>query len=68
LGLIGEINQDINKCLVWALQFEFDPQIRSNACHTLMLLTKKTSQPDQELVELLQERYLIENEPIVRKY
>jgi hypothetical protein len=32
-----------------------------------MLLTKKTTQPDQELVELLQERYLIESEPIVRK-
>lgn len=65
LGLIGEYNVEIRKCLLWALQFELDPLVRTEACHTLILLTKKPK--DEEIIDILQERHLIEEEPIVRK-
>jgi hypothetical protein len=65
LALIGEYNLEIRKCLLWSLQFELDPSIRTEACHCIILLIKTNK--DQELMDLLQERHLLEEEPIVRK-
>ncbi|CAF0808152.1 unnamed protein product [Brachionus calyciflorus] len=64
LGLIGSYNSDIRSALMWALQFEMDPIIRTEACHSIILLN---NQKDQELIDILLERHLVEEESIVRK-
>lgn len=66
MGLIGDYNSEIRKCLLWALQFELDPLIRTEACHTIILLTKNAT-IDNEIIDILQERHLIEEETIVKK-
>lgn len=50
---------------MWALQFEVDPLIRTEACHSIILLNN--NRKDQELIDVLLDRHLIEEEPIVRK-
>ena len=65
LGLIGDFSNEIRKCLVWAVQFEKDPLVRTESCHSIILLIK--NKKDQELVDILHERHLVEEEPIVRK-
>ena len=50
---------------MWALQFELDPLIRTEACHSILLLIK--DKDDQELIDILHERFLIEKEPLVKK-
>ena len=50
-------NLEIRKCLLWSLQFELDPSIRTEACHCIILLIKNNK--DQELMDLLQERHLM---------
>lgn len=64
LGLIGDFNLEIRKALIWAFQFEVDPIIRTEACHSLILLS---SNKDYELIDLLLDRYLIEEESIVKE-
>lgn len=66
MGLIGDFNSEIRKCLLWALKFELDPLIRTEACHTIILLIKNTT-IDNEIIDILQERHLIEEEKIVKK-
>ena len=65
MGLIGDFSSEIRKCLIWAVQFEKDPLIRTEACHSIILLIK--NKKDQELIDILQERHLVEEETIVRK-
>lgn len=63
MGLIGTYNENIRIALTWALQFEMDPLIRTEACHSIILLN---SQKDQDLIDILLERHLVEEETIVR--
>lgn len=65
MGLIGDLNSDIKDTLLWALQFEVDPLIRTEACHSLILLIKSSKEKD--LMEILSERFLIEEESVVKK-
>ncbi len=65
LSLIGERSPEIRKSLLWSLQFEIDPLIRTEACHCIIILFKNPK--DDELINILQERYLLESEPIVRQ-
>ncbi len=65
IGLVGDFNDEIRKCLLWALQFELDPFIRTEACHCILLLINNLK--DQELVDILLERYLVEGEAMVRR-
>ena len=50
---------------MWALLFELDPFLRTEPCHSIVLLIEKKN--DQELIDVLLERHLIEEEPIVRE-
>jgi hypothetical protein len=69
LGLIGEFNNEIKDCLIWAIHFECDPSVRVEACHSLILLAPiKLVKNDQKLIDVLTERQLTEEEPLVRKY
>lgn len=65
LSLIGNKSLEIRKSLLWSLQFEVDPSIRTEACHCIIILFRNPN--DSELMDILQERHLLENEPIVRK-
>lgn len=66
LSLIGEFNSEIRQCLLWSLQFEIDPSIRTEACHCIMILIK--NHKDDELMNILLERHLLETEPIVKRF
>lgn len=66
LSLVGERTEEIRRALLWALQFELDPLIRTEACHCIIILFKNKN--DAELLDVLQERHLLEAEPIVRRY
>jgi len=65
LSLVGERLPDIRKALLWSLQFEVEPMIRTEACHCVIVLFRNPK--DEELVDILQERRLLETEPIVRR-
>lgn len=65
MGLIGDFDSDIRRCLIWAIQYELDPLIRTEACHAIILLVKNLQ--DAELVDLLYERHLVEKEPLVKQ-
>ena len=65
LSLIGDRSEEIRRALLWALQFEIDPLVRTEACHCVIILFKDKN--DGELMNVLQERHLLESEPIVQK-
>ena len=65
LGLVGSYNRDIRNALIWAMQFEMDPFIRTEACHSLVLLID--SKQDEELIDILLDRHLLEQEPLVKE-
>lgn len=56
-------NESIKSALIWALQFESDAITRTEACHSIMLLVE---QKDQQLIEILLDRHLVEGEKMVR--
>ncbi|XP_067657047.1 HEAT repeat-containing protein 4-like isoform X2 [Haliotis asinina] len=63
LGRIGQINEDITECLMWALRYEEQEGVRAEACHSLVILEQK----DEVFVEVLQDRLLVETSQIVRE-
>ena len=65
LGLISTLRPDIKKSLLWALRYELDPYVRASAAHSLVLLA---GNEDIEILDALQERYLIDSDPIAKKY
>ena len=92
LALVANFrSHGVRKCLLWALQFELDALIRTEACHCIVLLLDADAndalaeagnnskmfgttllgsmqkQIDQELIDILMERYLVEEEEIVKK-
>ncbi|CAL1546069.1 unnamed protein product [Lymnaea stagnalis] len=62
LGKIGEINDDIKECLLWALRYEDQAGVRAEACHSLKLLDVS----DDDVILALQERLLVESNSMVR--
>lgn len=63
LGLVSDFNDQVKKCLLWAMRYELDPFVRAEACHSLILLT----QYDNEVIAAFQERFLVESEPLVKE-
>jgi hypothetical protein len=45
------------------MRYELDPFVRSEACHSLILLTRD----DNEVIDAFQERFLVESEPLVKE-
>jgi hypothetical protein len=62
---VGNFCTQIRSALIWALQFELDPFLRTEACHSIVLLIEDKN--DQELVDILMERHLIDEEQVVKK-
>lgn len=53
----------VREALLWALRFEEEQGIRAEACHSIILLQLK----DTEVLEILQNRMLVEEEPVVQQ-
>jgi hypothetical protein len=66
LGLVGSYTPEIRKALIWAMQYESDPFLRTEACHSIILLIEKQSDP--ALIDILLDRHLLEEEPAVKEY
>lgn len=52
----------VRECVLWAFRYEDQPGVRAEACHTLIKLNMK----DAEVAQILQDRYLVEPNEIVR--
>lgn len=65
LGLMATFTPEIRKALIWAMQFEPDPILRTDACHSIVLLIKQKD--DQELIDILLDRHLLEEDPLVKE-
>lgn len=63
LGVIGEVNNRITEAVVWALRFEAQPGVRAEACGALVRLGIK----GKEISTILQDKLLVELDPVVRK-
>lgn len=63
MGRIGVVSEEITETLLWAVRYEEKEGVRAEACHTLMMLKLKT----EEVADVLQERFLVESESIVRE-
>ena len=63
LGNLKTASDKVRECLIWAFRYEEQPGVRAEACHTLIRLGLK----DDDVVHILQERYLVENNEIVRR-
>ncbi|CAG5119682.1 unnamed protein product [Candidula unifasciata] len=63
LGKIGTVNNDVKECLFWALRYEDNSGVRAEACHSIVALNIR----DEDIIETLQERLLVESSGIVRK-
>ena len=57
------MNEDIKECLLWAMRYEERPGVRAEACHSLVKLDVQ----DDEVIEALQDRLLVESSNIVRE-
>lgn len=57
------VSEEITETLLWAVRYEEKEGVRAEACHTLMMLKLKT----EEVADVLQERFLVESESIVRE-
>lgn len=64
IGKIGEVNNKIKECLLWALRYEAKAGVRAEACHSLIALNIG----DDDVISILQERLLVESDHIVREY
>ena len=63
LGKIGLPQPEVREALLWALRFEEEEGVRAEACHSIILLQLK----DQEVLDILQNRMLVEESPIVQE-
>lgn len=63
IGKIGLITEQIIDSLLWAVRYEESPGVRAEACHTLKILKVKT----EEVAEVIQDRFLVESNPLVRE-
>lgn len=62
LGQIGVLSEEIKNCLLWSVHYSNHFAIRAEACRSLRFLKEKSS----EVVATLQERFLAENDAIVK--
>jgi hypothetical protein len=65
LGLVGTYTPEVRKTLIWAMQYESDAFIRTEACHSIVLLID--NKKDSELIDILLDRHLLEDEAIVKE-
>ncbi|CAF0775110.1 unnamed protein product [Didymodactylos carnosus] len=63
LGLYGMSNDVARRVLLWAVRYDKSPLVRAAAPAALVLLEKA----DTDILDTLQDRFLIEKEPIVVK-
>lgn len=65
IGEIGLASKVILDMLVWALRFEDEPGVRMEASKALRILHKDTK-PDNDTLLILQDRALVEPDPLVK--
>ena len=63
LGKIGLPTPAVRSALLWALRFEEEEGVRAESCHSIILLQLK----DTEVLEILQNRMLVEESPVVQE-
>ncbi|KAF6023258.1 HEATR4 [Bugula neritina] len=63
LGKIGVVIPKIREALLWALRFEEEEGVRAEACHSIIELQLK----DKEVLDILQNRMLVEESPVVQE-
>lgn len=61
LGIYGMTNDKCRQVLLWSVRYDKSPLVRAAAPSALVLLEKA----NEEIIDTLQSRYLIEKEPIV---
>ncbi|CAF0885287.1 unnamed protein product [Adineta steineri] len=61
LGLYGMTNKKCRNVLLWSVRYDKSPLVRSAAPNSIVLLEKA----DEEIIDTLQSRYLVEKQPIV---
>ena len=62
LGGIGTVNDKIRDCILWAVRYEDQEGVRAQACHTVYQMALN----DADVVQILQDRFLVETSPIVK--
>ena len=63
LGATGAVTPAIRECVTWAFRYEDQPGVRAQACHSIRMIPLK----DQEVAQMLQDRFLIEGSEIVKE-
>ena len=63
LGKVGVVNEAIKESLLWAMRYEEKAGVRAEACHSLM----KLDIMDEDVIQILQERLLVESSQVVRE-
>ena len=63
LGKIGVVQREVKDCLLWAMRYEEKPGVRAEACHSI----KQLEIMDEDVVNIIQERLLVESSHIVRE-
>ena len=53
----------IRECIVWAFRYEKVSGVRAEACHSMIALRMT----DKDVVQYLQDRYLVEGNDIVKE-
>jgi hypothetical protein len=61
LGIYGMTNEKCLNVLLWAIRYDRSVLVRSAAPNALVLLEK----PTEHIIDTLQNRFLVEKEPIV---
>jgi len=61
LGLYGMTNDKCRSVLLWSVRYDRSPLVRAAAPNSLVLLEKA----NDEIIDTLQSRFLVEKEPIV---
>ena len=64
MGLAQKQTQSMRECILWAFRYEDQDGVRAEACNTIMQL----GMSDPEVVQVLQDRYLVEGSEVVREY
>ena len=63
MGLAQEKSESMRECILWAFRYEDQEGVRAEACNTIM----KLNMNDMEVLQILQDRYLVETSEVVRE-
>lgn len=61
LGIYGMTNDKCRSVLLWSVRYDKSPLVRAAAPNALVLLEKA----NEEIIDTLQSRFLVEKEPVV---